>query len=248
LDSNKHILSIIWDYDGTLADTRHKNLNVTTRIVEQITGVNPIQYPALQSLSNYSLAISHMRNWRDLYRREFKLTEEQTDQAGNLWTEYQFADKTPVTVYEGIPEVLKALSSLPHGIVSQNSHQIINGHLTDNGLVGHFRSVIGYEEVDFANQKPQPDGLIKCIEELTGLKSGYVFYIGDHETDALCAANANKAFKDEKIEIEIISVGAFYGYSKDDVNWTVRPQLKARRAKDIMEIITSSKWLSQNHP
>lgn len=244
MDSNKHVQAIIWDYDGTLADTRHKNLNVTKRIVEQITGLNPIQYPALQSLSNYSLAISKMRNWRDLYKREFKLTDEQTDQAGNLWTEYQSADKTPVAVYQGITEVLKALGNMPHGIVSQNSHQIINEHLTDKGLVGHFQSVIGYEEVDFAKQKPQPDGLIKCIEELTGMKSGYVFYIGDHETDALCAANANQSFKDQKIEIEIISVGAFYGYSKDDESWTVKPRLKATRAEDILEIIISGKWLS----
>ena len=35
--SNMNIQAIIWDYDGTLVDTLHKNLNATKRIIEAIT-------------------------------------------------------------------------------------------------------------------------------------------------------------------------------------------------------------------
>ena len=31
--SNTNIKAIIWDYDGTLVDTRHKNLHVTRNII-----------------------------------------------------------------------------------------------------------------------------------------------------------------------------------------------------------------------
>jgi phosphoglycolate phosphatase-like HAD superfamily hydrolase len=31
-----NIKAIIWDYDGTLVDTRYKNLNVTRNIIESI--------------------------------------------------------------------------------------------------------------------------------------------------------------------------------------------------------------------
>ena len=237
MNSNKSLHAIIWDYDGTLADTRHKNLNVTRRIVEQITGKSPIQYPALKSLSNYSLAINNTANWRDLYKREFRLTDKQTDEAGNLWTEYQLEDKTQVSIYEGIREVLKALERFPHGIVSQNSHHVINRRLVEGELTDYFGSVIGYEEVEFARQKPHPDGLIKCIEELTRLKPGNVLYVGDHETDTLCALNANQTFRAKNIGIEIISVGAFYGTDIDDTNWNTKPHIKVRSTKEILDII-----------
>lgn len=239
MDSNKNIQAIIWDYDGTLADTRHKNLNVTRQIVAKITGINPSQYQALQSITNYSLAINNAKNWRDLYKREFSFTDEQTDVAGRLWTKYQLKDKTPVPFYEGIHEVIKEFENLLHGIVSQNSHHIINQQLIENELSSYFGSVIGFEEVDFEKQKPLPDGLIMCIEELTKLNPGNILYIGDHETDAHCAFNANKVFKDGNVDIEIISVGIFHIDDADDSNWTIKPKFKARSTKDIRKIINN---------
>ena len=201
--------------------------------------MDPNWYPALQSIENYSLAINRTKNWRDLYEREFKLTDEQRDDAGNLWTDYQLADQTLVPFYEGIPEVIRELKSISHGIVSQNSNQIITQQLKENGLIDYFGSVIGYEEVEFAKQKPQPDGLIMCIEELTKLKPGLAIYIGDHESDVHCAFNANQVFKDENIDIEIISVGAFYIDGTDDSNWTMKPNFKAKNTKDILEIMNN---------
>ena len=34
---NTNIKAIIWDYDGTLCDTRPKNLIVTRKIIEHVT-------------------------------------------------------------------------------------------------------------------------------------------------------------------------------------------------------------------
>lgn len=238
---NINIHAIVWDYDGTLADTRHKNLNVTKKIVEKVTGSDSDQFPALQSIANYSLAINGTANWQELYRLEFKFADDLIDIAGRLWTDYQIKDKTLVPFYDGIHDVIKALENFSQGIVSQNSHHIITHQLQENELGDYFKSVIGYEEVDFAKQKPQPDGLLMCVEQLTKLISGYVVYIGDHETDSQCAFNANQVFKEKHIDMEIISVGAFYGDNIDDSNWKRKPDFKARNAKDILEIINNLK-------
>lgn len=37
-----NIKAIIWDYDGTLADTRLKNLNVTIKIIKSIVATDPL--------------------------------------------------------------------------------------------------------------------------------------------------------------------------------------------------------------
>lgn len=236
MKTSKVLNGIIWDYDGTLVDTRAKNLSVTKEILFQITGKDSRCFPALQSLKTYEAAIRNSANWRELYKQEFHFTDEQTDDAGKLWTEYQLKNNTIVSFYDGVSDVIKELG-IPQGIVSQNSHHIISEQLLENELIDYFETIIGYEEVDFKRQKPQPDGLIMCIEKLTKFKPGYILYIGDHETDSQCAFNANQIFKKNNTTITVISIGAFYGSDSDDSGWTFKPDFKAKSTKGILKII-----------
>lgn len=208
-DTGSH--AIVWDFDGTLADTRLRNMYVTRSIIQDITGQPGQQHAALSSLDSYKEALLRTANWRDLYDREFGLSESDIDRAGHLWGEYQLREKTPAPFYEGIAEVLEALRDLPQGIVSQNGSAIITNILRANQLDNYFGAIIGYEDVEFRLQKPSPEGLIHCIEVLTGLRPGIVFYIGDHETDALCAEKGQETLDERRLDIEIISIGAFYG-------------------------------------
>ena len=72
---DKIIKAIIWDYDGTLVDTHIKNLNVTRKIIEQITGKKPEKLPPLSNLNNYRIAARKAKSWRELYKNEFALNE-----------------------------------------------------------------------------------------------------------------------------------------------------------------------------
>ncbi|MGD9326655.1 MAG: HAD family phosphatase, partial [Desulfobacterales bacterium] len=161
--SNSKIKAIIWDYDGTLVDTRHKNFNVTKNIMQSITGTDALEFPALRSLDSYRLANRRTSNWRELYRQEFNLTEKQIDEAGRLWTEYQLADDTEISFYEGIEAIICDLAEFPHGIVSQNSRSSIAENLKKKNLLQYFKHIVGYEEVDLKKQKPEPDGLLSCM-------------------------------------------------------------------------------------
>ena len=106
----------------------------------------------------------------------------------------------------------------------------------DNELSNLFQFVVGFEEVGMRKQKPDPDGLLLCLEKLTGLASGYVFYIGDHETDVKCAANANRALREKKLDVKIITIGALYGSGKNRNNsW--EPDYHANQTEEITDII-----------
>jgi HAD superfamily hydrolase (TIGR01549 family) len=177
-------------------------------------------------------------NWRDFYAAAFGLTEAEVDRAGSLWAEYQVADETHSAAFPGIAQALDALTDLPHGIVSQNGRSNIRSILEANHIAHHFSSVIGYEEVDLKRQKPAPEGLLQCLRELTQLRPGHMFYVGDHATDALCAAQARTALERQGSKVRVVSVGAFYGIERSE-SWAVDPDHVAHQPADIVAIVRS---------
>jgi HAD superfamily hydrolase (TIGR01549 family) len=234
----KHnIQAIIWDYDGTLVDTRHKNLAVTRKIVERITGRHFTQFPALQSQERYDAVTKVAANWREMYQQQYAMTPEQVDQAGWLWTELQLADTTHVPIFNGIAEALAALQHLPHGIVSQNARSNIVNALKAHDIEQHFGCIIGFEEVDIRQQKPEPEGLLQCIRQLTNGNSGVVLYIGDHETDFRCAHNADQRLQQQKSNVRVISVGACYGCVSTSDHWTLAPEQVIQAPKELIALV-----------
>ena len=239
MKSNNLIKVIIWDYDGTLVDTWYKNLNVSRRIIDKVSEEEWNKFTVLHTLENYHNAHIKASNWREFYKQSFGFNDKQIDEAGRMWTGYQLEDKTPVPFIEGVEDAIKSLQGFTQGIVSQNSREIINKLLKEKNLIAYFDAVIGYEEVELSRQKPHPDGLLMCIEKLTDSKPGVVFYIGDHETDVRCAINANNILTDNKKELKIVSVGAFYGFKVDTSNWSVLPDYQVQNTGEIVNIINN---------
>jgi HAD superfamily hydrolase (TIGR01549 family) len=234
---NKQIRAIIWDYDGTLADTQLRNLCVTRKLIADVTGRDAAEFLVLQSLENYKAATRKSTNWRELYALEFAMTTAQTDQAGWLWAEYQLTDQTPVPFYPGIREVLATLYQFPHGIVSQNSSQSIACTLRANNLAEYFRCIIGFAEVELQRQKPDPDGLLLCIERLIDATPGQVLYIGDHETDMHCARNANLELQQRGFDIQVTSIGVSYDGAMNPMHWNWPPDYIAATPYDILRLV-----------
>ena len=228
--------AVVWDFDGTLVDSSVKNWGVSRAIIEHITAQPADTFEALASLAGYRAALAGTQNWREFYARAFGLSEADIDRAGGLWAPYQLRDTTPTPLIAGIPEVLRSLRHLPQGIVSQNARQAIAAVLDGNGLGGRFPAVIGFEEVDLRRQKPAPEGLLRCVELLTAMRPGHVFYIGDHETDAVCAARANAVLAERKGGVKVISIAALYAAEKP-VAWAVEPDHTVSRPHEIVEIV-----------
>jgi HAD superfamily hydrolase (TIGR01549 family) len=217
-------------------DTRHKNLAVTRAIVESVKQRPASTFAALRSVDQYVAALMRTTNWRDFYGDEFDMPEAEVDRVGRLWAEYQLADETHSAAFPGIPQALGALADLPHGIVSQNGRANIRSILEANDISHYFASVIGYEEVDLKRQKPAPDGLLQCLEELTQLRPGYVFYVGDHATDALCAAEARAVLRRRDAPVDVVSIAMFHDTEPVDT-WPVAPDHAVRHPADIVTVV-----------
>jgi HAD superfamily hydrolase (TIGR01549 family) len=239
--NNSGLKAIIWDYDGTLVDTRQKNLNVTRNIIESLLKTESSAFTALQTLENYTCATRKISNWREFYRQELNLSDQQIDEAGRMWTPYQLMDHTDATIFEGIDTVIGNLTDFPHGIVSQNSKTSITRNLKKLRMLPFFNHIVGYEEVELKQQKPEPDGLLSCLKKLSISDSGNVCYIGDHQTDVLCVRAANRVLQQNGARINVFSIGACYESGTDTSTWDVRPDYEAHRVQDIPKIIENIK-------
>jgi phosphoglycolate phosphatase-like HAD superfamily hydrolase len=228
--------AVVWDFDGTLVDSSVKNWGVSRAIIEQITAQPADTFEALASLAGYRAALARTQNWREFYAQAFGLSEADIDRAGGLWAPYQLRDATPTPLIAGIPGVLESLRHLPQGIVSQNARQTIAAVLDAHGFGGHFQAVIGFEEVDLRRQKPAPEGLLRCVELLTALRPGHVFYIGDHEADAVCAARAKAVLAERRARVKVVSIAALYA-AEQPAAWAVAPDHTVRRPHEIVAIV-----------
>jgi len=233
------LTAVVWDYDGTLVDTREKNLSVTRRLIETVSPSPAGDLPVLESVETYEAALLKVRSWREFYKDYLRLSEDKTDEAGLLWASYQESDTTPVHVFEGVPLVLGGLRQVPQGVFSLNSRSNILEALEASDLSTYFGSIVGYEEVPFARQKPEPDGLVLCLEELTGLAPGVVLLIGDHEMDVLSATNATRYFEAEGVDIRVLSVGVNFRTGQHSSNWPVAPDFEATRPEEILDVVAS---------
>ncbi len=231
------VKAVIWDFDGTLVDSREKNYRVTLEIIRKVIGKNPEKFSILKSLENYTAATHRYRNWRELYREEYHFDDALIDLAGSLWTPGQLQDSTPIPLFGGVQETLEALGNIPHGIVSQNSRDNIIKVLRDEQLDRFFGCIIGYEEVEMDEQKPHPAGLLACLEKLLGSKEGIVCYVGDHETDAECVQNTNELLRRDKNGPEVVSIAAVYGGAGNIDGWDIKPHFLAHSVSEVAGIV-----------
>jgi HAD superfamily hydrolase (TIGR01549 family) len=229
--------AVFWDYDGTLVDTRIKNYQVTRKIVKEVSGKDPDEFSLLKSLENYKKGVSKITNWRDIYENKLGFTPEQTDHLGGYWTEFQIRDDTSSPVFDGIKKVLNTFKDLPQAIISQNSRESIHKVLCKEGIEKFFSQIIGYEEVDIRRQKPEPDGLLNCIDTLPSGVAYTIYYVGDHEADVKFARNADRILQSKGKKVKLKSIGALYGCECDGSEWEHQPDYYAATPYDIIKFV-----------
>ncbi|MCF7792422.1 MAG: HAD family hydrolase [Candidatus Cloacimonetes bacterium] len=223
-----NLQAILWDFDGTLVDSTQKNHNVTKRILSEFE--NSMKFSNL-NLNQYLLALSKSKNWYELYMNHFGLSEIETVKAGKLWSKYQLEDDTPVNIFDGLIDVLETSQSIKHGIVSQNSKDNIKKLLIELQLDRYFQAIIGYEEVELDHQKPHPEGILNCLDEMS-VTSGKVVYIGDNETDIYTAINADKKLR----EIKICTIGVDFENERNRKHWKIQPDFIINNFRDLSRL------------
>jgi phosphoglycolate phosphatase-like HAD superfamily hydrolase len=229
--------AVFWDFDGTLADTRERNLSVNRRIFEEVTGRSWREVAGLSSVEAYVAAWTRVRNWQELYTLSFGLTEEQCAVAGQRWAPYQLDDTTPVPLLDGIDMALRHIRKFPQAVVSQNERATIADVLKGTCVDHYFSAIVGYAEVPIDRQKPAPDGLLNALDIVGIEEPASLLYIGDHETDMLCAAATNRDLAAMGRDYRFLSVAALYQNGNRGVEWSVTPDYRVYRPSEISQLV-----------
>ncbi len=71
------LAAVLWDYDGTLMDSCHKNLSVNQDIFSFLKPeIEKSEWPvSIQSIAEYRKAVSETLNWLHFYMNHLRLTE-----------------------------------------------------------------------------------------------------------------------------------------------------------------------------
>ena len=229
--------TFIWDFDGTLADTRLRNYRITCRLFRDATGRGIEEFPALATFETFERTQRGYANWRQLLTREFGFTAADTDRLGGLWSGYQLADTTPVPVIDGLGAVIRTLNGARHGVVSQNARAHIVRTLEAAGLAPLFGAVIGYDSVRLTGQKPAPDGFLACVDALGPPAPARIVSVGDHETDVRCARNAQAALAERGAACEVVAIAVRFVDGVEPAQWEARPDHVAHDPAELLDLV-----------
>lgn len=228
--------AVLWDFDGTLANSAAKNIAITKRILHRVaphlTGNGLPRH--LQNETDYHFANHNADHWRDLYRDFFGMTTQEIETAGPLWESYQMADETEVKLFDGVTDTVRQFSQIPQGICSANASNNIRQVLIANEISSAFQSVIGYEDLPHHHQKPAPDGGLKCLQEIFGnTRDKTIIYVGDHIADVLFARGLSERLDPSNT---VISVAITHSGANPE-QWREQPDKVIEKPQDLADWI-----------
>ncbi len=170
-----NLSTIVFDFDGTIADSLYKGIEITNKIARQLN------IPEIKPED-----IEHLRNMtQSEIMRYFKVPVLKIPFiVARYHKEFNEIIDT-LAPFEGMPQVLTNLAkNYKLGILSSNSEENIKKFLVNNGLDKYF---------DFVHSQPQIFGKsssLRKIMRIYSLSPRQLIYIGDEVRDIQAAHQA----------------------------------------------------------
>jgi len=157
--------AVIWDYDGTLVDSRGADEAAVAELVGRDPG------------SAAGAELFWALEGRPIIERLELAWPGRVDEVLSL-----FDRRISPTCFRGIPRVLAELGRrrLHLAVVSSRRLEPLEWGLVACGLRRHFETVVGLDCV--SEPKPDPEGLLLAARRL-GVRASRAVYIGDREVD-----------------------------------------------------------------
>jgi phosphoglycolate phosphatase len=208
----------IFDFDGTLADSKHcsvvatqeafKILGLTIpheKVIEEFMGI-PIE-TSFKKMANMELSSSMFEELLHTFRAIYKKYEEEL-----------------IVTFSFIPEVLKELNQQNNllFVVSSKKSDVLRRNLQSLHIEEFFDGVMGSDNV--SNYKPHPEGILKIIEE-NCFTTSQCFMIGDSTFDIAMANAAG-----------ITSCGVTWGAHSKEMLTEVNPDYLLHNVKDLLHV------------
>jgi len=166
--------TVIWDFDGTLAETLGDALDIYNELAKR-HGLRTVNDP--ESVRNMS-----MTTFASRHKISLRL-------APTLVSEFLAAQSVrmnDVRLYPGVADILRSLREFgcEQGIVSSNTEDNIRACLRSNGAEDYFRFIVGHSRLAGKRR-----ALRRTIKRF-GLVPDEVLYIGDDARDVKAAKAA----------------------------------------------------------
>ena len=178
-----YIKNIIFDFDGTLADTSHLIVTTMQKSIEDC-GLPHKTESEIRATIGLRLEEIPYKLWpgfkesgnkfADVYRKNFEVLK----------------DVIPIRLYDGVKETLKVLKDkgINMSIATSRSHKSVE-ELTDKlGIRDNFDFLLGGNDV--SKGKPDPESIYK-IFSATGWEDKDTIMVGDMGVDILMGGNAH---------------------------------------------------------
>lgn len=168
--------AIIFDWDGTLVDTCGLILDAHNHVRQHFN-------KPLWTMDDFLGSAS--KSAREYYP---EIYGDDADQAQAVL--YDFVEEHHLNYLkpmDGAIDLVKSID-LPVGIVSNKRHKTLMLEIEHLGVAGYFDCIVGAGVAD--KDKPSADPLLKGIQDICqDLSPDDILYVGDTETDLLCAKN-----------------------------------------------------------
>lgn len=206
--------TIIFDFDGTVADTLDAIVRITNRLAIEY-GYKPATPDELNRLRNMSSREVVQRSGVSVFKLPLLLRKIRAD----LQSEIQ--DISPIT---GIKEVLVALTKDGNklGILTSNSEENARIFLTSHGMQELFSFI--YSETNLFGKQTS----LRKILRTNKLYPQDVIYVGDETRDIEAA---------KKIPLKVIAVS--WGYNSKEVLAQHNPDFLIDQPSQLLEVLGS---------
>lgn len=210
---------LLWDFDGTLADTLLSAVEIYNRIAPKYHALPMTDPEAMRGLTAAELVKRH--NIR-CHRFPSLIREFLAEQARTI---------TEVKLHAGIKDTLESLIQfgLRHGIVSSNSEANIRLFLEHHSVGQHFEFIIGVRRV-FGKKRG-----LKHALKLANLSAREVLYVGDETRDIRAA---------HQLQMPIASVT--WGVNSSALLAEHGPEYLIATPTDLLQIVQPSAGSSCN--
>ena len=180
--------SVIFDLDGTLADTSRDLIAAANSVLRRRGCGEP--------LDHWSDTLTAFQGGRAMLRSGMSKAGLPPDKDWiaadgyeDFLKDYESGLSVHTELYPGVTEALDALAAdgWRLGICTNKPERLARLLLEDLGVLARFGSLIGADTLPF--RKPHPEPLLRAITEAGGLRSRS-FLVGDTDTDVRTARSA----------------------------------------------------------
>ncbi|MCL1976593.1 MAG: HAD family phosphatase [Candidatus Bathyarchaeota archaeon] len=157
--------AVIFDWDGTLADTREAIVSSFQQTLKEINIITPDKYIERR------MGIGAAETFREiLLEAKLPVDESLVKQLVENKSQKQINLKNQIQLFPGAIDLLETLQGKTKiGLASMNSKSVIEAIVNAKGLKKYFQAIVTVEAVKYS--KPHPEIFLKCAQQLDTLPS-----------------------------------------------------------------------------